>query len=284
MPLPASAARSPAASSSSSRPAMRSASITVTRQPSPACACAISSPTGPPPRISRWAGRSGRSNSPSWVTCGTSASPGMGGNTARLPAAMTMRRAVSRRGPSGRATSSASRPMKRACPASTVAPSAVKRAALSIGAMAAITPCTCACTAAQSMSGAAMRRPNRPAARAFMAACAAASSALLGTHPALRQSPPMRPRSISATRRPRLGGNGGDREPGGAGADDGEVEFSHGVSSSAARPPAAATMRPGRAAAAVPGPTRSAPGRAARQRRARYRPRRRGWRTRRRPA
>ena len=41
-----------------------------------------------------------------------------------------------------------------------------------------------------------------PAPRAAWAACAAASSALLGTQPKFRQSPPIRSRSISATRRP----------------------------------------------------------------------------------
>ena len=44
--------------------------------------------------------------------------------------------------------------------------------------------------------------PNRAASRTVRAACAAASNALLGTQPVLRQSPPMRPRSISATRAP----------------------------------------------------------------------------------
>src|SRR5215831_5038264 len=47
-----------------------------------------------------------------------------------------------------------------------------------------------------------MRRPNRPASLAPAAACAAASSALLGTQPKFRQSPPMRSRSIRATLNP----------------------------------------------------------------------------------
>ncbi len=46
--------------------------------------------------------------------------------------------------------------------------------------------------------------PSRPALRAVAAAAAAASSALEGTHPVQRQSPPVRSRSTSITRAPRL--------------------------------------------------------------------------------
>ena len=61
------ARRKPSASSASSRGAMRPASTSVTRQPNPACAVAISSPTAPPPRISRCSGGCGRVNSVSLV-------------------------------------------------------------------------------------------------------------------------------------------------------------------------------------------------------------------------
>src|SRR5579863_9314477 len=109
-----------------------------------------------------------------------------------------MRLAVNRR-PS---TASASGATKRASPRSTVAPKAVNRASESVGAMAAMTLCTWSCTAVQSISGSGRRTPKRPAPRAAAAACDAASSALLGTQPKLRQSPPIRSRSISTTRRP----------------------------------------------------------------------------------
>src|ERR1700727_801304 len=68
--------------------------------------------------------------------------------------------------------------------------------------MAAITPCTCRCTADQSISGSGRRMPKRNAPRAAVTACDAARSALLGTQPKFRQSPPMRSRSISVTRSP----------------------------------------------------------------------------------
>ncbi len=106
-----------------------------------------------------------------------------------------MRRAVIRSAP----TSTASGATKRASPRSTVAPRGRNRASESAGSSAAIAPCTCACTAAQSISGVPRRSPSRPAPRAAVAAWDAASSALLGTQPKFRQSPPIRSRSTSAT-------------------------------------------------------------------------------------
>jgi len=59
-------------------------------------------------------------------------------------------------------------------------------------------------TAAVSMRGSTAGRPSRSAVRIRCAALAAASSALLGTQPVHRQSPPGRPASTAATLRPSL--------------------------------------------------------------------------------
>ena len=77
------------------------------------------------------------------------------------------------------------------------------------------------------MSGSGRRMPNRAAARAAWAACEAASRALLGTQPKLRQSPPIRSRSISATRRPSCAATAVTERPDGAGADHRQVELRH---------------------------------------------------------
>ena len=83
-------------------------------------ACPISTPTGPPPRISR---RSGSSRAPIASrlvqTPVSSARPSIGGITGEDPVAITIRSLSSRRSP----TSTTPRPVIRAEPRTTVTPS-----------------------------------------------------------------------------------------------------------------------------------------------------------------
>ena len=94
------------------------------------------------------------------------------------------------------------RSLKLAWPEMTRTPSPVKRSFESLGAIVAMTSCTCFATLAKSTSGARAASPN---ARACATACAcfpAASSAFEGTQPVLRHSPPILPCSISTTGTP----------------------------------------------------------------------------------
>jgi hypothetical protein len=116
---------------------------------------------------------------------------------AREPVAMTTLRAVT----STEAEATLRGPVKRAASRTTVTPRPSKRAWLSWGSMAAMAERTWAMTAAKSTLGSAVI-PRREALRASWAAWAAAISALEGTQPVLRQSPPISPFSKSTTRRP----------------------------------------------------------------------------------
>ena len=173
--------------------------------------------------------------------------PGIGGTAAVLPAAMTMRRAVSRR-PS---TISASGATKRASPRSTVAPSARNRASESVGAMAAITPCTCSRTAFQSISGSGRRMPKRAAAARRLGGMRGGEQRL-ARHAAEVQAVAAHPVALDQRHaQAELRGDRGHGQAGRAGADHRQVEIRHRSASSGARRPAAGTAR--RARPAAPG-------------------------------
>ena len=116
----------------------------------------------------------------SLVRYGVSARPGIGGIAGDEPVAMTKRRAlISNASPT--ATVAAS--LNCAVPAITRTPRPVKRSVESFGAIAAITPRTCARTLAKSMVGGPHVTP-KSAARVKAAAClAAASRDFDGTQP-----------------------------------------------------------------------------------------------------
>ena len=86
------------------------------------------------------------------------------------------------------------------------------------------------------------RRPQRAACRTVWAARAEAMSALLGTQPVLRQSPPMRWRSTSATRPPEAGGARGGDEAGRAAADHDDVVRAVALGRAHLPPPASADV------------------------------------------
>ena len=257
------ASRSPATSSGSSLPAMVAASTTVTRQPSP---------RRRRPSPGRSGRRPGSADDPGvpaeskmrGVGEVWDPRPGRGsaGRQAVLPAAMTMRRAVSRL-PS---TVSASGATKRASPRSTVAPRARNRASESIGAMRGDHAVDVRLHARPSRCPA--RAGARRTVRRRRAACAAwdaASSALLGTQPKLRQSPPMRSRSISATRRPSCAATAVTDRP--AAPAPITARSNSGIASASNRrqAPAAATARPARSAGPGCAARRSLRGRACRR-------------------
>ena len=99
-----------AEASGSSLPSTRSApSTTVTSLPRPRKACASSTPMGPPPRTSRWAGCSTRSKTVLLVSGPASARPGTGGRVAWAPTARTTRRAVTAVPSTSRASSPSGR-------------------------------------------------------------------------------------------------------------------------------------------------------------------------------
>ena len=168
-----------AAHSGSSCASGAAASSTVTFAPSRRCACASSSPTAPAPITMRCSNGRLRSNTVSLVRYGVSARPSIGGIAGVEPVAITKRRALMAVAPT--ATVPASR--KCAAPSITRTPRPAKRSLESVGAIAAITPCTCACTLAKSTSAGAARNPKRPASRKAAACLAAASSAFEGTQP-----------------------------------------------------------------------------------------------------
>ena len=157
-----------------------------------------------------------------------------------------MRRAVIRR-PS---TASVSGATKRASPRSTVAPRARKRASESVGAMAAITPCTCSRTAFQSISGSGRRMPNRAAAARRLGGVRGGEQRL-ARHAAEVQAVAAHPVALDQRHaQAELRGDGGDREAGGAGADHRQVEIRHPIASTGAR----ATGSSDNAASPISGP------------------------------
>ena len=188
------------ASSGSSRISSRSSiSIRVTSTPRRERDCASSTPIAPPPTIARDAGRSVRSNASAWVKYPTSSRPGMGGTAARVPVAITNRRAVMRR-PS---TSTSCGETNLASPSTTSTPMPRKRSGSSCGAMRARTSRTLSSTAPASIGVGRLARPKRSLSRIPFASRAELINAFDGTQPVQRQSPPSRSRSISAARAPR---------------------------------------------------------------------------------
>src|SRR5215207_4776904 len=93
-------------------------------------------------------------------------------------------------------------PVKRDSAFSTRTPSAAKRSAESFGAIASITPRTCSRTRAMLTWGSLRPIPKRAPSRMPWASSPAAISAFDGTQPTLRQSPPMRSRSMRTTGTP----------------------------------------------------------------------------------
>src|SRR5262249_2690761 len=90
-------------------------------------------------------------------------------------------------------TRTALRLLKRALPAITRTPSPVKRSLESLGAIAAITPCTRSWTLPKSTAGGGAESPNADACAMARARLPAAISDFDGMQPVLRQSPPTLP-------------------------------------------------------------------------------------------
>ena len=198
----------------------RAASTSVTLLPSRRCACASSQPIGPPPMTSRCGGTKSLSKIVSLVKILHLAQPrqrrhggarsGGDDEAARADAlAAGLDRARRRR--IARARGSPCSPALRSAPANHWARSgdhlahmAMDRGAVDGG-----------------------RRPRRcrsaRRSRIVCAIAAAASSALDGTQPVLRQSPPISPSSISTVLRPSWAAPAATRQPGRTGPDDADI-------------------------------------------------------------
>jgi hypothetical protein len=100
----------------------------------------------------------------------------MGGTLGEEPVAMTMRRASTRCSPAATWRG----PAKRAEAAMTRTPSPSKRSTESVGAMAAMTPCTWRITAAKSTAGGSADRPKAPFWRAALGISLGQVGVLLG--------------------------------------------------------------------------------------------------------
>ena len=167
------------------------ASTMVTEEPSLAKACPSSQPIGPPPSTRSRRGSSVRDHTESEVRGAASARPGRSGTTGEEPVATSAWVKLTR-SPS---TVADVGPVKTTVPWATEAPAARIAAGESTGSMVVIEARTCSITASKSTDTESTWTPREAAARASPAACAAASSALLGTQPVHRQSPPVRSRS-----------------------------------------------------------------------------------------
>ena len=145
-------------------------------------------------------GSSVRQNSVSLVRYPASASPSMGGAAALPPVAMTARANRNVWPP----TRTASLPTNRASPRKTSTPSFLKRLAESCAAIPERRRRMRSMTDPKStFSPTETSTPKAPASRASATAREERMSALEGTHPTLRQSPPKRCFSIRAQRAPR---------------------------------------------------------------------------------
>ncbi len=199
-PSAASRATSRSASSGSSRGSARAPRwSTVTCTPSRASPWASSIEIGPPPIITRLVGARSSAKICSLVSGAAAASPSIGGSAGRLPVASSTKRAVCFTSPTRTLVGDVSR----AAPASTSTPRARKRSALSsVAAICAWIAFSRAQTRAVSPRAANASRPYASAWAIVWAALAEASSALDGTQPVHRQSPPGRSRSATATLMP----------------------------------------------------------------------------------
>ncbi len=154
---------------------------------------------GPAPMTTSLFGSSVSEKTVSLVKKPASAIPGMGGLAARAPVAITAREKRSLR-PS---TSTVSVETNFASPKKTSTPSLAKRSAESLREMRARDFRMSSIAAAKSKStGRGTRTPNTPAPLTAATARAARSTALDGTQPKFRQSPPMRCFSTIATLAP----------------------------------------------------------------------------------
>ena len=134
-----------------------------------------------------------------------SSRPWMGGTAGRLPVHSRMNRDRSSPTPS---TSTVFGPVSRAAPKCRSSPASVKRSGLSsVSARSCWIERMRSNTRAVSICGSTGVSPYLSAWRMVCAAFAEASSALLGTHPVHRQSPPTRPRSTAATLMSRFDAN-----------------------------------------------------------------------------
>src|SRR5512140_1208224 len=162
-------------------------STTVTFDPNRRNAWAISTPIGPPPRISRRSGSFFWENTVSFVQYGTSAIPSTGGGEGLEPVAMIHALAVSR-SPSMETVWSST---KRGDPNRTSAPSLQNRSGESCSWIVAMTERTRPMTAARETGGSATSgSPNSFARRARDHTPAVRISVFDGTQPKWRQSPP----------------------------------------------------------------------------------------------
>ena len=179
-------------------------SMSVTRVPSLANACANSQPLAPAPITASSRGWLVRSNTLSLVRNGVPDRPGMSGRIGRLPVAMTafLNRSSLRPLSFSLPTDTDRGPENDADPKNTSTPSDVKRSAESAGARSARRARMRAMTDGKSAC-ADDCTPNAGPRRDSATRRADRSMAFDGTHPVLRQSPPRRDRSTSATRAPR---------------------------------------------------------------------------------
>ena len=155
-------------------------SMTVTSDPRRRNAWAISTPIGPPPRISRRPGSSVCEKTVSFVQYGTSAIPSTGGRDGPDPVATIHALAV-KRSPSTETVWSST---KRGSPNRTAAPSLQNRSGESCSWIVSITERTRAMTAARETGGSATSgSPNSFARRARDHTPAVRSNVFDGTHP-----------------------------------------------------------------------------------------------------
>ena len=189
-----------AAASASSRGRMRGVrSNTVTALPKRANACASSQPMGPAPMTASRRGSSVREKTVSLVRKPASSSPATGGAAGRAPVQTTARAKRNAAAP----TRTVSRPAKRPSPRKTSTPRLLYRAAESTRLIFARSRRMRAMAAPKSRSTPPGNvRPNSAPSRADAQTRAARRIPFDGTQPTLRQSPPIRPRSTSATRAP----------------------------------------------------------------------------------
>ena len=177
-----------------------SISTCVTLAPNRAKACASSQPIGPPPSTTRRGGSLRRSQSDSEVRYRILSRPGIGGTKGAAPAAMTIERVVRRRVvPSSRRISTSQGDTIFASPMMHSTPICVKRSTESCGSMVFTTRWTRSMTSAKSNSATALLSPYSFARRIWASTRAVLISALEGTQPVFRQSPPISCFSTSVT-------------------------------------------------------------------------------------
>ena len=189
-----------------------SISMIVTRVPSSAKIAANSQPIAPPPTIARLAGRWSSSSSWSLVITRWSSTSNTGSMVGREPVAMMTASPVRSRTPppaAPAAPDSPAWPVTRTVWASTSRPKPATTSTLRALRRCSTPPRCCSTTAAlrassapKSTRGSPSTTPKPAASRARRSRSVAATRALVGMQPRLRQVPPIARDSTSATRAP----------------------------------------------------------------------------------